>query len=117
GRTPGVEVDPVRRRALVVTAAAVALAASSSAVTARTARPPVKPQQLPWLHVESSPDGPSRLADPWGRSVILRGTNVTGLEDDWYRRGAGGRPWEAPFWTQDPAAYTGSCPTNSHDIV
>jgi endoglycosylceramidase len=49
--------------------------------------------------------------------VVLRGTNVTGLEDDWYQRGAGGRAWEQPFWSQDTRTYNGTCPANSHDIV
>jgi endoglycosylceramidase len=105
------------RRVLVVAAAALALAASSPAVTASTAPPPFRPAALPWLHVEPSADGPSRLADQWGRTVILRGTNVTGLEDDYYRRGAGGRAWEQPFWSQDRRDYDGMCPVNSHDIV
>jgi len=41
--------------------------------------------------------------------------NASGFEDDWYRT-SDGTQHVAPFWSEDPTAFNGTCPTNSHLI-
>jgi endoglycosylceramidase len=65
-----------------------------------------------WLHVEH-PAGGARpyIADAAGRLVLLRGANAAGLVDYWT-----GAPDNPPLFPVDPAAYEGTCPTNSTAI-
>jgi endoglycosylceramidase len=71
---------------------------------------------LPWLHVQHVPGARAQIADPEDRTVILRGVNLVGLEDDVYLTANGKEPGPAPFWPLDPADYNGTCPQNSHLI-
>jgi endoglycosylceramidase len=67
---------------------------------------------LPWLHVAHPAAGRPFIADPAGRSVILRGAVSAGLVDYW----SGTDPRVAappPYFPIDPAAYDGRCPANS----
>lgn len=90
---------------------AAALVSAALAPTATRAD-----DDLPWLHVEHR--GPGTLpviADDRGRTVILRGANASGFEDDFYLT-ADGKQDPKPFFPVDPAAYAdGACPANSHD--
>jgi hypothetical protein len=62
-------------------------------------------QRLEFLHVaKTAPGGLAQLVDEQGRTVILRGTNLRGLEDDYYP-GAGPQPQ----YPVDPASYEGTC--------
>jgi endoglycosylceramidase len=71
---------------------------------------------LPWLSVSHPAGTLAQITDPSGRTVILRGVNLVGLEDDFYMTPNDQEPGPAPFWPISPAAYDGKCPTNSHDI-
>ncbi len=71
---------------------------------------------LPWLSVSHPAGARAQITDPSGRTVILRGVNLVGLEDDVYTTPNGQEPGAAPFWPTSAAAYDGTCPTNSHDI-
>ncbi|HEY1827069.1 MAG TPA: cellulase family glycosylhydrolase, partial [Acidimicrobiales bacterium] len=71
---------------------------------------------LPWLSVSHPPGGRAQITDPAGRSVILRGVNLVGLEDDYYMTPSGQEPGPAPFWPISTSDYQGTCPTNSHEI-
>ncbi|MHB1785794.1 MAG: glycoside hydrolase family 5 protein [Acidimicrobiales bacterium] len=72
---------------------------------------------LPWLSVTPNPGQRSQITDPSGRTVILRGVNVVGLEDDVYLTGNGREPGAAPFWPVSSDAYNGACPQNSPMIT
>lgn len=61
---------------------------------------------LPALHVAQVPGGRAQVVDDAGRTVLLRGVDLAGLEDDYY---GGGRP---PAYPVDPAAYDGTCPAD-----
>ena len=89
--------------ALLTFAVSAAIPGTSSA-----AAPGVPPPGLPWLHVAHPSDG-SRpvLADPAGRTVLLRGVNVGGLIDYWT-----GAVDNKPPFPIDSAAYIGACPQN-----
>ena len=71
---------------------------------------------LPWLSVSHRAGAPAQIVDPEGRTVILRGVNLVGLEDDVYTTADGAEPGATPFWPLDPSDYDGTCPANSHDI-
>ncbi|HVA41885.1 MAG TPA: cellulase family glycosylhydrolase [Acidimicrobiales bacterium] len=73
---------------------------------------------MAWLTVSHPAGGQAQMVDQYGRTVILRGVNVVGLEDDYYNTsplGTGGYS-ATPFWPIDPAQYQGRCPSNSHGI-
>ncbi|MHB1853864.1 MAG: cellulase family glycosylhydrolase [Acidimicrobiales bacterium] len=95
------------------------LSVPAQAGPARTGGSPGAPAAaMPWLSVSHPAGGQAQIVDPYGRSVILRGVNLVGLEDDYYTTsavGTGGYS-AAPFWPVDPARYQGRCPANSHDI-
>ena len=105
----------MRPRARATTGVLICLAllapGDASAAAAR-----VSNNSLPWLHVEQRPGARPEIVDSNSRTVILRGVNVTGLEDDAYTLTKGGN-WSKPFWPTDPAAYRRRCPRNSHLIV
>jgi endoglycosylceramidase len=71
---------------------------------------------LPWLSVSHPAGARAQITDPAGRTVILRGVNLVGLEDDVYGTPTGQEPGAAPYWPLSPASYDRTCPTNSHDI-
>jgi endoglycosylceramidase len=99
------------RLRLGLLAVLVALAASSAPVLPAHAAP-----GLPWLHVAHR-GGLPVVVDGAGRTVILRGANASGFEDDWYHA-PNDVQLKAPFWPIDPAAYDhGRCPANSHRIA
>ena len=93
--------------------AAMALAALALPLARADAAGPA----MPPLHVAHR-GGLPLIVDNAGRTVVLRGTNASGFEDDWYRdRNPDGTQKVAPFWPVDPHAYAnGKCPTNSHVI-
>ena len=95
--------------AAVVVAAAVAVAVSPPA----QAGPPRIPA-LPWLTVDHPAGQRAQLVDPEGRTVILRGVNVVGVEDDFYTTTTGVEPGPAPIFPIDPGAYVGTCPPMTH---
>ncbi|HEX3794407.1 MAG TPA: cellulase family glycosylhydrolase [Acidimicrobiales bacterium] len=72
--------------------------------------------QLPWLSISHPSGQRAQVVDPSGRTVILRGVNLVGLEDDVYSTPSGGEPGSTPFWSINPADYNGTCPANSHEI-
>ena len=67
-------------------------------------------RSLPWVHVAHPAGARADLVDAAGRTVILRGPNLRGVEDDFYPVGGGGEPGPTPQYPIDPAAYRGSCP-------
>ena len=74
--------------------------------------PPQPP--LPWLHVDHG-GGLPLIKDSAGRTVLLRGTNVNGLQDGYYSPRTHDNAWVKPMWPLDPTAYApGHCPTNDH---
>lgn len=62
-----------------------------------------------WVHVERAPDRRPYLADESGRELLLRGTNTTGIyqnyDDVWHDP-------DVPAKPVDPDAYVGDCPEN-----
>jgi endoglycosylceramidase len=97
--------------ALSVASGTVMAASQGSAV----AGPPVS-SPLPWLSVAHLAGQRAQIVDPAGRTVLLRGVNLVGLEDDVYTTSDGKEPGPAPFWPIAASDYDGTCPTNSHDI-
>lgn len=98
------------RRAILPSLLLVIAALTPAALSSTTAS-----GSLPWLHVEHPTGALAQVTDSDGRTVILRGVNIVGLEDDFYRNPDGTAAGPKPFWPQDPAAYDhGRCPTNSH---
>jgi endoglycosylceramidase len=69
---------------------------------------------MPRLHVAHPSSGRAQIVDPGGRTRILRGTNLVGVEDDYYRTPTGAQPGPDPMWPIDPAAYNHTCPQMSH---
>ena len=104
------------RRALLTLAVVAALTAFVPAVVAAPAlKPAPKTPTLPWLHVDHTAPGVPMIKDDAGRTVLLRGTNVNGLQDGFYAPRTHDNAWVKPFWPVNPASYTaGRCPTNSH---
>ena len=98
---------PVRRP--LVAAAAVL---GSVFPAAAQAAPP--PSELPWLHVAHPAGQRPVIVDARGRTVILHGVNVVGVEDDFYTTDSGQEPGPTPIHPIDPAAYAGTCPPMSH---
>ena len=106
-RTPNPH--PMRRRSwpvlLAVATAAAATVAPAGASPARTQ------PALPWLHVARPADGGvAPIVDSSRRTVILRGANLRGIEDDYYPIPGGAEPGPEPQYPIDPAAYEGQCP-------
>jgi hypothetical protein len=71
---------------------------------------------LPWLSVSHPAGQRAQITDPSGRTVILRGVNLVGLEDDVSTTPSGQEPGALPFWPLSASDYNGTCPTNSHQI-
>ena len=69
---------------------------------------------LPWLTVSHPAGQRPELVDPDGRTVVLRGVNVVGVEDDFYTTPTGTEPGPAPVFPIDPSAYDGTCPAMTH---
>jgi endoglycosylceramidase len=67
------------------------------------------------LSVSHGPGG-AQIVDAQGRTVVLRGVNLVGLEDDVYLTANGSEPGPAPFWPEAPSNYDGTCPANSHQV-
>jgi hypothetical protein len=65
---------------------------------------------LPWLHVDHPAGERPVIVDSAGRTVMLRGTDLRGLEDDFYPIPGGGEPGTQPQYPIDPSAYDGTCP-------
>ncbi|MHB8594914.1 MAG: cellulase family glycosylhydrolase, partial [Acidimicrobiales bacterium] len=66
-----------------------------------------------WLHVQPVAGARAQIVDANGRTVVLRGVNAVGLEDDFYTPSGGGPPGPLPVYPTDPTAYTGTCPANA----
>ena len=96
--------------------AAVASLASSALLGAAAGSDLAATGALPWLSVSHPADARAQITDPSGRTVILRGVNLVGLEDDIYTTASGQEPGPAPFWPVATTDYAGKCPTNSHDV-
>jgi hypothetical protein len=78
--------------------------------------PPAAQGSLAWLHVEHASGRTPFVADPQGRMVLLHGAVPAGLVDYW--SGADhSNTNPAPFYPIDPAAYDGTCPSNSSLIA
>ncbi|MHB8670189.1 MAG: cellulase family glycosylhydrolase [Acidimicrobiales bacterium] len=86
-------------------------------LSAAAARAGAVPASLPWLHVAHPLGQRAELVDEAQRTVILRGANATGLEDDYYTDDSGHPAGTGPRWPIDPAAYEGRCPVNDHGIA
>jgi endoglycosylceramidase len=71
---------------------------------------------MSWLSVAHPTGSLAQIVDSSGRTIILRGVNLVGLEDDYYMTPNGKEPGAAPFWPIDSSKYDGTCPTNSHAI-
>ena len=105
--------------AAVAAVAAVAGAGSWAVPAARAGVTPAGNSSeefpaLPWLTVAHPAGQRPQLVDPEGRTVILRGVNVVGVEDDFYTTASGAEPGPAPVFPIDPAAYDGVCPAMTH---
>ncbi len=74
----------------------------------------VPPDDQPFLHVERVAGQVPWIADPYGRTVLLRGANSEGLEDEAWRSDPRGVAMINPV---DPAAYVGKCPPNSNEVA
>ena len=75
------------RRALLTLGVVAALVAGVPAVMAAPApTPSAGPPQpsLPWLRVDHAGGGLPLIKDDAGRTVLLRGANVNGLQDGYY---------------------------------
>ncbi|HEY2213953.1 MAG TPA: cellulase family glycosylhydrolase, partial [Acidimicrobiales bacterium] len=95
--------------------AAGALLSTASIATPASAAPLVSPTQ-PWLSVAHPSGQRAQIVDSSGRTAILRGVNLVGLEDDVYQTTNGQEPGAAPFWPISSSDYAGKCPANSENI-
>jgi len=106
---------PALTRIVVGSMMAVMVGTEALPVAAQPSAP-ARSAGLPWLRVAavggSPATGPGRqIVDDRGRTVVLRGVNVAGIEDDYYT--VGGRPpTTAPAYPVDPAAFDGICPAD-----
>jgi endoglycosylceramidase len=107
---PGAPANLTRMRAgglrLAVAAAVAVLAQAVPAI----GHPDDTDGRLPWLHVAHPAGQRPVITDSAGRTVMLRGANLRGLEDDFYPVPGGGEPGTQPQYPVDPAAYDGTCP-------
>jgi endoglycosylceramidase len=98
---------PGRMRMASAALASVLLPGCGSSSAVSSASAPTVP--LSFLHVgpAAGPAGVAQILDANGRSVLLRGVNVTGLRDDYTYNTT---PF-TPQYTVDPADYAnGACP-------
>lgn len=104
-----------RSRLLVCLTAGLTAAAAALSITSGSAATPNggASSALPWLHVEHPAGELAQVTDSSGRTVILRGVNIVGLEDDFYRLPDGTAAGPEPFWSIKPSDYAGKCPANS----
>ena len=93
--------------------ARVALALTAGTLAA-FATPALAAQAMAPLTVAHPSGERAQIVDPAARVRILRGTNLVGVEDDYYRTPSGAEPGPAPMWPIDPSAYQGACPQMSH---
>jgi endoglycosylceramidase len=92
-----------------------ALVAGGLIPAAKAAAPSAAaPPPLPWLTVAHPAGQRAQLVDPAGRTVILHGVNVVGVEDDFYTTPSGQEPGPVPMWPIDTGAYDGTCPQMDH---
>ncbi|HEX5265904.1 MAG TPA: cellulase family glycosylhydrolase [Acidimicrobiales bacterium] len=108
----------MRRRAFVVVLAAVT-GVSLAVPAAEAGTPGAGPGSgasgtLPWLTVSHPAGQRPRIVDPDGRTVILRGVNVVGVEDDFYTTPSGAEPGPTPVFPIEASAYDGTCPAMTH---
>jgi len=89
------------------------LAMSLAAVAAPAAAQAAASTGLPWLRVSPAAGARPQIMDSAGRTVVLRGVNAVGLEDDFYRAANGSAAGPSPFWPVAPSSYSGVCPANS----
>ncbi|MBV8560089.1 MAG: cellulase family glycosylhydrolase, partial [Acidimicrobiia bacterium] len=98
------------RRRLSVILVVVALAAAVAPAALAAGSPTLAAPRLPWLHVERVVGERARIVDETGRTVILHGVNLVGVEDDFYVD-----PTLDPIWPIPTAAYAdGRCPQMDH---
>jgi endoglycosylceramidase len=64
-----------------------------------------------WLHVAPVGGGRAELVDDAGRTVLLRGANVAGLEDDYHYTAT-----DEPPWPISPKLYDRACPAMTHGV-
>lgn len=102
----------VRRGSVVATAALGVLCVIPTVLPVEPAHAarPSGAAPLPWLRVAQAAGGRPQIVDAAGRTVMLRGPNLRGIEDDFYPVPGGGEPGPTPQYTIDPAAYDGTCP-------
>src|ERR1035437_2204747 len=103
-------------RLLALTIAAAALPpAISGAPTVRAQADVAPPHQLNFLAVgpASGPAGLPQVIDSNGRTVLLRGVNLNGLEDYWQDSTT---PLAIPYPTSTSAYVAGACPRRNKAV-
>jgi endoglycosylceramidase len=95
--------------------AAGAVLSAASIATPVSAAPLVSLTQ-PWLSVAHPNGQRAQIVDSSGRTVILRGVNLVGLEDDVFQTANGQEPGAVPFWPISTSNFDGKCPANSENI-